>query len=160
MPSIPLPICRQRVRSVLSSVFDETLATICSVATKRRPVGRLRRLVARHTGNDGERRVRYVGRLDAGPGWLCPLQLCFRSNSNAPAEDGGRQKPSPAPQCPFCFSAAQSAGHIATIGEAPAFPAYADLLSAAILDPIGAGAFVFQFRHRHGESRAPPAFSV
>jgi hypothetical protein len=89
---------------------------------------------------------------------LC--SFAFGQTSNAPAEDGGRQKPSPAPQCPFCFSAAQSAGHIATIGEAPAFPAYADLLSAAILDPIGAGAFVFQFRHRHGESRAPPAFSV
>jgi hypothetical protein len=80
--------------------------------------------------------------------------------ANEPAWDGGRQKPSPTPQCPFCFVAAQSAGHIATIGEASAFPAYAGLPSTASLDPIGAGAFVFQLHHRHGEPRAPPTFSV
>jgi hypothetical protein len=80
--------------------------------------------------------------------------------ANDPARDDGRRKPGPAPQCPFCFVAAQSAGHIATIGEAAAFPAYAGLLSVAILNPIGAGAFVFQLRHRHGEPRAPPTLSV
>ena len=79
---------------------------------------------------------------------------------NEPARDDGPQKPSPAPQCPFCFVAAQSAGHIATVGEAPACPAYAGLLSTTILDPIGAGAFVLQLHHRQGEPRAPPAFSV
>ena len=79
---------------------------------------------------------------------------------NEPARDDGRQKPIHAPQCPFCFVAAQSAGHIATIGEAPACPAYAGLLSTTILDPIGAGVFVFQLRHRQGEPRAPPTFSV
>jgi hypothetical protein len=89
--------------------------------------------------------------------------LCgFASNQapNIPAQNGDRQKPSPAPQCPFCFVAAQSAGHVATVGEAPAFPAYAGLLSSAILDTIGDGTFVFQFRHSHGKPRAPPAFSV
>ena len=75
-------------------------------------------------------------------------------------QDTGRQKPTPAPQCPFCFVAAQSVGHIATMGEVPAFPAYAGLLSIAILDPVGTGVFVFQVRHKHGEPRAPPAFSV
>jgi hypothetical protein len=88
--------------------------------------------------------------------------LCsFASDQTAkePARDGGR-KPTPAPQCPFCFVAAQSTGHIATVGDAPAFPAYAGLLSTTILDPIGAGTFVFQLHHRHGEPRAPPTFSV
>jgi hypothetical protein len=80
--------------------------------------------------------------------------------SNAPAQDGGRQKPGPAPQCPFCFVAAQSTGHIVAVGEVSAFPACAGLLSTAILDPIDAGTFVFQLHHRHGEPRAPPAFSV
>ena len=80
--------------------------------------------------------------------------------ANEPVRDDGRQKPTPAPQCPFCFVAAQSAGHIATTGEAPAFPVYAGLLSSAISDPIGTGAFVFQLHHSHGEPRAPPTFSV
>jgi hypothetical protein len=79
---------------------------------------------------------------------------------NAPTQDGGRQKPSPAPPCPFCFVAAQSAGHVATIGEAPAFPAYAGLLSVAISDLVSNEASVTQLRHKHGEPRAPPAFSV
>src|SRR5437868_5288501 len=53
------------------------------------------------------------------------LVLCsfaFNQTANAPVRDDNRQKPSPAPQCPFCFIAAQSAGHIATTGDAPAFP--------------------------------------
>ena len=68
-----------------------------------------------------------------------------------------RDRQTPAPQCPFCFVAAQSAGHVATAGEAPAFPAYAGLLVATISQPLGDGTFVPQFRHRHGEPRAPPA---
>ncbi len=79
---------------------------------------------------------------------------------NMPSRDRDRQKPNPEPQCPFCFIAAQSAGHVAIAGEGLAFPAYFGLLIAAISDPIGDGAFVSQFRHRHGEPRAPPAFSV
>jgi hypothetical protein len=90
--------------------------------------------------------------------FLC--SFASHQTANEPAWDGGRQKPSPAPQCPFCFVAAQSAGHIATMGEALAFPAYASLLSTAILHPIGAVAFIFKLHHRHGEPRAPPAFSV
>jgi hypothetical protein len=34
-------------------------------------------------------------------------------NAHAPATDGDRQKPSPQPQCPFCFIAAQSGGQVA-----------------------------------------------
>jgi hypothetical protein len=96
----------------------------------------------------------------ASPDGFVLCSFASRQTANEPAQDGGRQKPSPAPQCPFCFVAAQSADHIATIGEASAFPAYAALLIAALSDPIGDGAFVSQFRHGHGEPRAPPAFSV
>jgi hypothetical protein len=80
--------------------------------------------------------------------------------ADVPARDGDRQKPSPAPQCPFCFVAAQSAGHVAAVGTAPASPTYIGLLIAAISDSIGDGALVSQFRHSHGEPRAPPVFSV
>jgi hypothetical protein len=96
---------------------------------------------------------------DRGGFVLCSF-FASHQTPHEPTRDGGRQKPSPAPQCPFCFVAAQSGGHIATIGEAPAFPAYAGLLNAAILDPIGAEAFVFQLHHSNSEPRAPPAFSV
>ena len=89
---------------------------------------------------------------------LC--SFAFNQTADVPVRDDDRQRPSPAPQCPFCFVAAQSAGHIATAGEAPAFPVYAGLSIAAISDPIGDGAVVSEFRHRHGEPRAPPAFSV
>jgi hypothetical protein len=89
---------------------------------------------------------------------LC--SFAFNQTANVPVRDGDRQKPGPAPQCPFCFIAAQSARDIAALGAAPAFPAYAGLLIAPISDPSGDGVFVPQFRHRHGEPRAPPAFSV
>ena len=91
------------------------------------------------------------------------LAVCSPASNqtaNMPARDGDRQKPNPEPQCPFCFIAAQSAGHAAITEEGPAFPAYFGLLIAAISQPLGDGAFVSQFRHRHGEPRAPPAFSV
>ena len=89
---------------------------------------------------------------------LC--SFAFNQTANVPVRDDDRQRPGPAPQCPFCFVAAQSAGHIATAGEVPAYLVYAGLSIAAISDPIGDGAFVSPFRHRHGEPRAPPAFSV
>jgi hypothetical protein len=91
------------------------------------------------------------------------LVVCSHGSNqtaNMPARDGDRQKPNSAPQCPFCFIAAQGAAHVAIAGEGLAFPAYFGLPIAAILDPIGDGAFVSQFRHRHGEPRAPPTFSV
>jgi hypothetical protein len=91
------------------------------------------------------------------------LVLCsfaFNQTSNVPVRDNGPQKPAPAPRCPFCFIASQSAGHIATLGEAPALPAFAGLPVVAISDAIGDGVFVAQFRHSHGAPRAPPVFSV
>jgi hypothetical protein len=91
------------------------------------------------------------------------LVLCSfasRETANAPARDHDRQIPNPAPQCPFCFVAAQSAGHVATMGEAPAIPAYGGWPIAAISGPLGDGFIVPQFRHVRGEPRAPPTFSV
>jgi hypothetical protein len=38
--------------------------------------------------------------------------------------------------------------------------AHADVPIAAISYPIDDGTLVLQFRHRHGEPRAPPAFSA
>jgi hypothetical protein len=96
------------------------------------------------------------------PDWsghvLC--SLVFNKTANAPARENDGHKPSRAPQCPFCFVAAQSAGYIAIAGETPTFPSYASLSSTAISDPVGDGIFVPQLRHRHGEPRAPPTFSV
>ena len=145
------------VRAIVT--FDETPATTCSVAI----------LLAVYVAYSLaiQAMVASVGlgmSASAAPDWagfvLCSFSLASNQTANVPARDTDRQKPSPAPQCPFCFVAAQSAGHIATAGEAPAFPAYAGLSIAAISDPIGDGAFVSEFRHRHGEPRAPPAFSV
>jgi hypothetical protein len=84
--------------------------------------------------------------------------LCsYASHRTAPVP-GDRQ--TPAPDCPFCFVAAQSAGHAATAGEAPAFPAYDGVVVATIAQPLGERTIVRQFRHRLGEPRAPPAVSV
>jgi hypothetical protein len=80
--------------------------------------------------------------------------------ASTPAPDRDRQRPNPEPQCPFCFVAAQSAGHVALVGEATALPAYTGLFVASLLNPIGAGIFVPQFRRTTGDPRAPPAFSV
>ena len=96
----------------------------------------------------------------ASPDGFVLCSFTSHQTANEPARDNGRHKPTPAPQCPFCFVAAQSAGHIAAIGEVPSFPPYAALLSNTILNPLGAGTAVFQLRHSHGEPRAPPAFSV
>jgi len=86
--------------------------------------------------------------------------VCGLAAAQVPAPNGGHRKPSPAPQCPFRFVAAQSAGHNALVGEATAFPAYAGLSIALILDATGDGTFVPQFRSTTGDPRAPPAFSV
>lgn len=85
---------------------------------------------------------------------LCSLG----SQQTAPVP--GSRAPAPAPQCPFCLVAAQSASHVATATEPPAFPTYVGVPIAAISHPIDVGAFVPQFRHRHGEARAPPVFSA
>jgi hypothetical protein len=93
----------------------------------------------------------------AAPDQLGFVLCSYASHQSAPAP-GDRQ--SPAPPCPFCFVAAQTAGHVATADEVPAFPAYAGLLIATLSQPLGDATFVPQFRHRQGEPRAPPSISV
>lgn len=86
------------------------------------------------------------------------LALCGALAHRSAPTPGDRQ--TPAPQCPFCYVAAQSGGHAATSGEVPAVPAYTGLVIATIARRVGDAVFVPQFRHRTGEPRAPPAASV
>jgi len=85
---------------------------------------------------------------------LCSLG----SQQTAPVP--GSRAPAPAPQCPFCLVAAQSAGHFATTGEPPLLAAYVGAQIAAISHPIDDRTIVLQLRHTHGEARAPPTFSA
>jgi hypothetical protein len=90
---------------------------------------------------------------------LC--SFAFNKTANVPVRDDDRQRPSPAPQCPFCFVAAQSTGDAATVGETAAFPAYAGVQIADALSGHAVnGNFIPQFRRNAGEPRAPPLFSV
>ena len=82
-------------------------------------------------------------------------------SSNGPATNNDQNAPGHRPQCPFCFVAAQSAGHLATIGEVTFFPAYARLqVTDALYGHFGDRGFVLQFRRTVGDPRAPPSFSV
>jgi hypothetical protein len=82
------------------------------------------------------------------------------SQISAPGSAGDHHPSNSVPQCPFCFVAAQSAGHFALAGAAPAAPIYTALAFAAVADPIGHVAFVPPFRRTLGDPRAPPAFSA
>lgn len=97
----------------------------------------------------------------AAPGHAGFVLCSFASGPGqpGPGTDGGRQHPRP--QCPFCFIAAQSAGHFATMGAAPAFPSYAALqIANAVSDRRGDDIAVLRLRHSRGEARAPPVVSV
>jgi hypothetical protein len=93
-----------------------------------------------------------------GPAGLVICRLA--TPTQTPTPDSDDQRPGPAPQCPFCYIATQSAGHIALAGEAAALPAYAALSVASALDSVGEATFVPQFRRTTGDPRAPPALSV
>jgi len=81
-------------------------------------------------------------------------------SAHAPATNDDRQSP-PRPQCPFCFVAAQTAGQVATVGDAPAVPAYSGTrIAGVVADHFADNTFIPQFRHRLGEPRAPPTFSA
>lgn len=91
----------------------------------------------------------FICGLAAGPG------------AHAPVPRGDRQNPAPRPECPFCFVAAQSAGHIATMHDCPAVPGYVGIpIPAVLLDHVAAGLFIPQFRRMVGDPRAPPSVSV
>jgi hypothetical protein len=86
--------------------------------------------------------------------------ICGTIASPAPGGAGDHRTPNPAPTCPFCFVAAQTAGHVALTGAAPAVPTYAGLVVAAVPDAIGHDVFVPVFRRAAGDPRAPPALSA
>jgi hypothetical protein len=85
--------------------------------------------------------------------------ICSFASRAAPTPTDHRQKPHPAPQCPFCFVAGQSAGHIALLGPAQAPPAYAGVLLGTVSDRAD-DTFVPPFRRTVGNPRAPPVFSA
>ena len=93
----------------------------------------------------------------AAPG---PDAVVICSHASAGTPPGDRQNPGSAPFCPFCFVAAQSAGYIPLVAEAPAFPLYAGRPIAPVADRVGDVEFVPLFRRMVGAPRAPPAFSV
>jgi len=78
---------------------------------------------------------------------------------HAPAPAGDPQKPSPAPQCPFCFVAAQCAGLVALAGETLAVADYSGVQNA-VAHRIGDSPSVAQFRRTVGDPRGPPTSSV
>ncbi len=73
--------------------------------------------------------------------------------------DHNQSQKSPA-ECPFCFIASQSVGHIAMTGQTPALPPYAGNLVAAVVGSTGNDAIILKFRRTAGEARAPPSFFV
>lgn len=85
--------------------------------------------------------------------------ICSHDSGGGPVS-GDHQSRRPSPPCPFCFVAAQSAGHIPLPSAAPAFPVYTDLLASPVSEPIGDEGFVPKFRRTVGTPRAPPAFSA
>ncbi len=78
-----------------------------------------------------------------------------------PSPGGGRDKNDQRPQCPFCFVAAQSAGFLATPGDATVVPVGdAPNVSRLRYGIAGIHIVVLPLRRGNGNPRAPPLFSV
>jgi len=88
------------------------------------------------------------------------LVICGHALAGTPAPAGDHQNPARTPPCPFCFVAAQSAGHIPLLTEPPALPLHGGLPIASAADSIDDTGFIPQFRRTLGAPRAPPTFSV
>lgn len=86
--------------------------------------------------------------------------ICSHISADLPASGSEGQKPKPAPQCPFCFVAAYSAGNLALAGEIPPLPAYARLPLALEAGHFSESPLIAQRHRTVGAARAPPAFSV
>jgi len=84
--------------------------------------------------------------------------LCVHATASRTPDD--HRIPNPAPQCPFCFVAAQSSSNIAAVGGAPLLPVYTGLSIAGRLAGDGGNTFVPQFRRTVGGPRGPPAVSI
>jgi hypothetical protein len=96
----------------------------------------------------------------AAPGRTGFVICGLATPTQTPPPGSDRQKRDPAQQCPFCFIAAQSAGHIALAGNATVLPAYAAPSVATISGCVGDAISVPQLRRTCGDPRGPPAFSV
>jgi hypothetical protein len=86
--------------------------------------------------------------------------LCVHAADSRTTVPGDGRLPNPAPQCPFCFVAAQSSCDVAAGGGAPQLPAYTGLSIAGRLAGGGGNTFVPQFRRTVGDPRGPPAVSI
>lgn len=86
--------------------------------------------------------------------------ICGLVSGHSGAPAGDRKDQNPAPQCPFCFVAAQTAGNTALAGEAPAVLPYASTPVVAVLDRAGDRTFIPAVRRTTGYPRAPPVSSV
>jgi len=86
--------------------------------------------------------------------------LCVHAPDSRTTAPDDRRFPNPAPQCPFCFVAAQSSCHVAAVGATPLLPAYARLPVVGRLAGDAGIRFVPQFRRTVGDPRGPPAFSI
>lgn len=86
--------------------------------------------------------------------------LCVHAPASRTTAPDDHRLPNPAPQCPFCFVAAQSSCDIAAVGGAPLLPAYAGLPISGRLASDGGTTFIPQFRRTVGDPRGPPSFSI
>ena len=86
--------------------------------------------------------------------------ICGEVSASRSGPAGDHHQPDSAPQCPFCFIAAQTAGHFTLAGAAPVAPAYTALAFASVPDTFRRAVFVPRFRRTAGAPRAPPAFSA
>ncbi len=86
--------------------------------------------------------------------------LCVHAPDSRTTLPADHKIPNPAPQCPFCFVAAQSSCGVAAGGGAPLLPAYAGLPIAGRLADDGGNTFIPQFRRMVGDPRGPPAVSI
>jgi hypothetical protein len=82
-------------------------------------------------------------------------------NLDAPARKNDTGRSGHLPQCPFCFVAAQSAGHPAVIGDEKVFRAFAGRdVSASPFATAEDSAFAGRLHRTTGDPRGPPPFSV
>jgi hypothetical protein len=88
------------------------------------------------------------------------LVICGHISADLPPRDSDGQKRNSAPQCPFCFVAAYSAGNLALSGETPILPVYAGLPSALAAQHFSEPLLIGQRHRTVGFPRAPPSFSI
>lgn len=105
-----------------------------------------------------------LGMSAASPFGRSGFDICSAAATDslgAPARTDDRDKPGHQPQCPFCFVAAQSAGHPAMVPHAKAFHAFAvrDVAAPSFAD-ASHHAVPGRLYRPTGDPRGPPSFSV